>query len=285
MKNIFTLLLIFIITQQSFAQQIYNDFEGNKVVSLAEWNGVMDSTSVNPNPNAINSSSLCAKYIRDTTLYDNFKFFPYSKLTDVTTYASSSSLLKITMKLYTNAPIGTKVDLQLGSRTNTTYPAGVHSEYQATVTAQGAWQLLTFNFIKVPTGSTVSPTDIDKIVVFFNAGANTKDTIYFDDPSGPQLSVIGLKENINTTQFKLYQNKPNPVKDNASIKLQLNSPGYVSLKLYDILGKPISILADQNMNEGLHSIPVNTENIPSGVYFYVLKKGNTSQTMKMIISK
>jgi hypothetical protein len=85
--------------------------------------------------------------------------------------------------------------------------------------------------------------------------------------------------------FKLSQNYPNPVKENTSIKVQLNSAGPVTLKLYDMLGNSVSTLLDQNMVAGTYNIPVEAENIPNGIYFYVLKKDSLTQTMRMVISR
>ncbi|MGZ3920948.1 MAG: T9SS type A sorting domain-containing protein [Bacteroidia bacterium] len=286
MKKIFTLVLISFISGRSLAQQNYCDFEGIKAASLAEWNGQMDSMHVNPAPDAVNSSSMCAKYIRDTATYDNFKFFTYNKLTDVTPYASSGATQKINMKIYTSAPVGTSIDLQLGVKTNTTYPGGVHSIYTATTSVQHAWQVLTFNYVANPIGATVLPTDVDKIVVLMRPNSHNRDTLYFDDPTGPQEVIIGFKENsISQNGFRLFQNKPNPAKDNTRISFQLNSAGQVSLKLYDLLGKPISTLVNQELNEGIHSVNVETADIPNGIYFYVLSKNGTSQISKMAISK
>ena len=87
------------------------------------------------------------------------------------------------------------------------------------------------------------------------------------------------------SSFKLSQNYPNPAKENTYIKIQLNNPGNVTLKLYDMLGNPVSTILDQNMSAGIYSVPVETQNIPDGIYFYVLKKDTLSQTMRMIISK
>lgn len=87
------------------------------------------------------------------------------------------------------------------------------------------------------------------------------------------------------TAFKLFQNFPNPVKENTFIKLQLNTAGAVSLKIYDMLGNPVSTLLDQNMIPGVYSVEVETAHMPNGIYFYVLKKEELSQTMKMIISR
>jgi hypothetical protein len=276
MKKIFTFISVACFSLIN-AQQVYCDFEGTKVASLAEWNGTMDSLALNPAPTStVNPSTACAKYIRDTAKYDNFKLFPYSNLTDVTSYASTStSAPKITMKLFTSAPVGTKVDLQLGSRSYTTYPAGVHSEYSALTTAQNAWQVLTFNFVQMAPGTTLTPTSIDKIVVFFKPGVNTKDTIYFDDPTGPQLAPIGIKENSNSTMTELLGNAPNPAKESTEIKFRLSSPRNVSLKLYNLMGKEVATLVNDKLDQGDHVVKFSVSNIPDGIYFYTLKDGNT----------
>jgi hypothetical protein len=284
MKKLFTCILAVIGINLS-AQQTYCDFEGTKNVSLAEWNGVMDSVHINPSPNSVNSSSLCAKYIRDTALYDNFKFFPYTKLSDITPYASSGATQKITLKVLTSSPVGTQIDIQLGSRTSTTYPTGVHSTYTAVTSVQNAWETLTFNFMSV-SGSTLLPTDIDKIVVFVRPNSHTRDTIYFDDPTGPPEAIIGIKENTSATRsFNLYQNIPNPSPGKSEIKYQLNSAGHIKLNVYDILGREICTLVNGEKNEGIHSVTFETSDLPAGVYFYTLKKEGNSKTIKMIVTK
>lgn len=282
MKQIFTsVLLLFCI--KPFAQQNYNDFEGNKTASLAEWNGVMDSTHVNPMPNSVNMSSVCAKYIRDTALYDNFKFFPYAKLTDVSPYASSTATSKITMKVFTSSAPGTQIDLQLGTRTNTTYPAGVHSIYTATTSVQNAWQTLTFNFVMTPPGSTTLPTDIDKIVVFVRPNSHARDTIYFDDPTGPSEIVIGMKEN-TTYQLSVMQNEPNPANTSTAVKFTLNKPGAVKLNVTDIYGKQIREELTANYPAGQQLLTLNTSDFAAGIYFYTVETEGYKQTRKMIVN-
>ncbi|MGZ3866386.1 MAG: T9SS type A sorting domain-containing protein [Bacteroidia bacterium] len=85
--------------------------------------------------------------------------------------------------------------------------------------------------------------------------------------------------------FSLSQNYPNPAKDFTRIKFQLSTSGYVSLKLFDVLGKPVFTLLDQQMNAGTYIFPLETNDFPEGIYFYELKKENATQTLRMIISK
>src|SRR4051812_35882253 len=115
MKKALLIFSCLLLSKAFNAQQNYCDFEGSKYASLALWNGQMDSMHANPAPSAANTSSFCGMYIRSSNLYDNFKYFPYAKLVDVTSYANSSaSAPKMSMKVYTNAAPGTIINVQLG---------------------------------------------------------------------------------------------------------------------------------------------------------------------------
>lgn len=85
--------------------------------------------------------------------------------------------------------------------------------------------------------------------------------------------------------FKLSQNFPNPARERTVIKVQLNSPGPVSLKLLDMLGNTVYSLLDESMPAGTYFVDLETQRIPEGVYFYVLKKDDEVQTMKMVVSR
>ncbi|MGZ4049655.1 MAG: T9SS type A sorting domain-containing protein, partial [Bacteroidia bacterium] len=233
--------------------------------------------------NAVNSSTLCGMYVRDSASnYDNMKIYPNSKLVDVSPYATFTSL-KIKMKIYSTAPVGTVVQLQLGSKNDDTYPAGVNSEYLASTSVKNAWQILTFDFWQIPSGSMVASTDVDKFVLLYHPGSYERDTMYFDDLTGPELAANSIQTE-SLPIARLYQNNPNPAKETTHINFQINTPGFVSLKLYDILGNSISSLVNENMKTGNYSIPVETENIPNGVYFYTLETNGMKRSMKMIIS-
>ncbi|MEW6468837.1 MAG: T9SS type A sorting domain-containing protein [Bacteroidota bacterium] len=292
MKKILLLSsLLLLIASASKSQQNYCDFESIKVISFLSSNGMphsgtLDSLFNNPAPDPNDSTAYCARYIRDSaTTYDFLKMYPDTKLVDVTPYASTSfSAPRIRMKVYTNAPVGTMVQVQLGIKSVDNYPAGIHSEYMAATTAQNMWHTLTFNYYQSPTGSLALPTNIDKIVVLFNPGSNTRDTFYFDDPTGPNLlSIPGVPALSTPPVLKLYQNSPNPAVQNTSITFDINSSGHVSLRLFDLLGNEVAVLADQDMQPGSYSVPVETGALPEGIYFYVLKMNGLSRSMKMVV--
>jgi hypothetical protein len=286
MKNLLLLLIILILSPGLEAQQVYCDFEGLKVIHFGASTGKLDTIYNNPDLTGLNTSAHCAKYIRDTSMYDNFKIYTNSKMLEVDQYANNTfSAPRIKMKLYSSAPVGTMIQLQLGSSLNDNYPGGVHSEYIAYTSSQGAWQNITFYYLQSPQGGLTSTSNLDKVVLLIHPGTSERDTIYFDELSGPALSAVNVPFYESIATFKLYQNSPNPVKEVTHINFQLNTSGFISLKLFDMLGNPVRMLLDQNMKPGNYSIPVETENIPDGIYFYVLKKDGISRSMRMIISK
>ncbi|MDO9186907.1 MAG: T9SS type A sorting domain-containing protein [Bacteroidia bacterium] len=280
-------ITVFIITQKVAGQQNYCDFEGNKVISFGLSTGILDSFALNPAPDSINTSSYCAKYLRNTSLYDIIRLYPDMKLTDVSSYANSSTQApKITMKVYSSAPVGSQIQLQLGKKNIDSFPAGTHSSYVTTTTVQNAWQEVTFYYYESPAGSMVLPTEIDKIILLFDPLSTSMEIIYFDDISGPPLMPpAGISMIDASHSFKLFQNSPNPAKQNTVITFQLNSSGLVSLALFDMLGNLVSSLINEEMKAGTHAIPLETATKPNGIYFYVLKKDGFSQTKRMVVSK
>ena len=102
--------------------------------------------------------------------------------------------------------------------------------------------------------------------------------------SGTATSVND--KNIISAKFSLEQNYPNPF--NPSTKIQYNLPenSFVSLKVYNILGKEVASLVNSVVPAGSHEVVFNASGLNSGIYFYTLKTGNNFvQTRKMILMK
>lgn len=85
--------------------------------------------------------------------------------------------------------------------------------------------------------------------------------------------------------YTLFQNYPNPFNPQTVIVYQLPVNSFVSLKVFDLSGKEVSALVNQNQNSGTYSVDFNGSNFSSGIYFYTLKVNEFTQTKKMILMK
>ncbi len=90
------------------------------------------------------------------------------------------------------------------------------------------------------------------------------------------------------TEFVLEQNYPNPFNPVTKIKYSIPEVGTglalsVQLKIYDILGKEVATLVNEEKQAGIYEVEFKASRLSSGVYFYKLTAGNYSQTKKMIL--
>jgi photosystem II stability/assembly factor-like uncharacterized protein len=103
-----------------------------------------------------------------------------------------------------------------------------------------------------------------------------------------RYGIITGVENISKSipsEFKLYQNYPNPFNPATKIKFEIKTGGAISLKIYDIMGKEISVLVNHNLAAGSYIADFNASALPSGVYYYILKAGSFTDTKKMVLIK
>lgn len=96
--------------------------------------------------------------------------------------------------------------------------------------------------------------------------------------------IIKISE-ITPENFSLFQNYPNPFNPSSIIKYQIAKFGFVTLKIYDVLGKEVVTLANENQQPGIYEVDFDGRNCPSGIYFYKLTAGEFSETRKMVLLK
>jgi len=85
--------------------------------------------------------------------------------------------------------------------------------------------------------------------------------------------------------FALYQNYPNPFNPTTRIKYSIADREFVTLKVYDILGKEIATLVNKEKLAGNYEVEFNGSNLSSGVYFYRIQAGEFTSTKKFILLK
>jgi len=86
-------------------------------------------------------------------------------------------------------------------------------------------------------------------------------------------------------QFALYQNYPNPFNPATKITFDLPHSDYVTLKIYDILGREIKTIVNEYKAAGRYTVDFNSGGLASGIYFYKLTSENISLTKKMVLTK
>lgn len=104
------------------------------------------------------------------------------------------------------------------------------------------------------------------------------------DMGSPLIGINIINENI-PVKFMLSQNYPNPFNPATTIKFAVPVAGLIKLSVYDILGREIKILANENLAAGSYSVNWNASNYPSGIYFYRLEGSDFTETKKMILLK
>lgn len=100
-------------------------------------------------------------------------------------------------------------------------------------------------------------------------------------------SATNISDNVNEipTSTELSQNYPNPFNPTTTIKYSIPQSGFVTLKVYDVLGKEIFLLVDEEKQPGIYQIEFDAEKLSSGIYFYQLQYGATIINKKMLLLK
>ncbi|MDD5360709.1 MAG: M1 family aminopeptidase [Ignavibacteria bacterium] len=86
-------------------------------------------------------------------------------------------------------------------------------------------------------------------------------------------------------KYFLYQNYPNPFNPTTIIKFQIKEPGFTTLKIYDLTGREMKSLVNENLTPGSYTAEFVGSDISSGVYFYKLTAGDYTSIKKMVLIK
>ena len=102
-----------------------------------------------------------------------------------------------------------------------------------------------------------------------------------------QLSLGGASDveqiNQTPTDYSLKQNYPNPFNPSTVIEFSIPQESFVELKVFNVLGKEVSTLVNDNYSAGNYKIDFRAKNLPSGMYIARISAGNFVQTKKMIL--
>ena len=99
--------------------------------------------------------------------------------------------------------------------------------------------------------------------------------------------VTGVKKigTINPKMFSLSQNYPNPFNPTTIIEYDLPKAEYVKIVVFDVLGKQVKTLVDEEKSGGSYKVEFNAKDLSSGVYFYQIQSKEFIQTKKFLLIK
>ncbi len=112
------------------------------------------------------------------------------------------------------------------------------------------------------------------------AAGNAGVIVKMDAPTG-----ISNVNNEVPSSFDLKQNFPNPFNPTTNINFSLPKSGFVTLKVYDMIGKEVATLVNEVKTAGNYIVGFNAANLPSGAYFYRLESNSFVDTKKMMLIK
>ena len=100
--------------------------------------------------------------------------------------------------------------------------------------------------------------------------------------SGQLVNAVATAP-VQPAGFSLSQNYPNQFNPATTIEFSLPVQSFVQLTIYDVLGREIRTLVNEKMSPGKHKAHFNATDAKSGIYFYRIKAGDFSQTVKMLL--
>ncbi len=122
-------------------------------------------------------------------------------------------------------------------------------------------------------GVTSGPTLLDDVAYF--------DLVIIDQPSAPEIATT-RGEQPEGAVFALAHNFPNPFQTATTISFTLNRADYVTLDIYDLLGRKVSTLIADDLPVGTHTAEWDSGDLPDGLYVGRLQAGTQRRTIKLV---
>jgi len=101
----------------------------------------------------------------------------------------------------------------------------------------------------------------------------------------PTDRIKSTSDNETPRIFNLYQNYPNPFNPISTIKYDIPKQSEVTIKIFDIIGREVSILVNETKEPGFYTVSFDGTNYSSGVYFYRIETGSFTDVKKMVLLK
>jgi len=101
----------------------------------------------------------------------------------------------------------------------------------------------------------------------------------------PLFTDVESEESGIVNSYKMFNNYPNPFNPTTNIQYQVPEFSHVSLKIYDLLGREVADLVNEQQVAGSYNVQFDGLDLASGIYFYQIKAGSFIDTKKMMLLK
>lgn len=144
-------------------------------------------------------------------------------------------------------------------------------------------QLSTPSFLSWHPAVAVGDSVVHVVWEDFRDGS-TAEVYYKRNPNGNPNGITQISSNV-PEGFSLSQNYPNPFNPKTNIGLRIADFGFVSLKVFDVTGKEVAVLVNENLRAGEYNVDFDASNLASGMYFYRMETAGFTEVKKMILIK
>ena len=124
---------------------------------------------------------------------------------------------------------------------------------------------------------------IDDIRIYNRALSDSEVNLLYRERGWP--TGVDVHGSTLPAKYLLSQNYPNPFNPSTTIEYQLSEQSFVTLRIYDVLGREVEMLVNERRNAGVYSVQLDASALPTGVYFYRLQAGDFTQTRKLLLLK
>lgn len=150
------------------------------------------------------------------------------------------------------------------------------------LTTNGGESWFTDNVFNSVSGSIKSISEMPRSSRTFTAVSDNR--VYLVSENPPYIGLNNISSEV-PKEFSLSQNYPNPFNPNSKIKFQIAKSGNIKLTVYDLSGKEVEVLVNEELRPGTFEVDFDGSKFASGVYFYKMEAGEFRQTKKMILVK
>jgi len=121
------------------------------------------------------------------------------------------------------------------------------------------------------------------IIIFsLSIKINAETKVYFNNT----FEIIGVvNSSANPDDYKLYQNFPNPFNPATIINYKINQSGFVTLKVYNLVGQIVKVLVSENQESGTYSKQFDASELSAGIYLYKLQVNSFTSVKRMTLIK